>query len=165
MVGRFTTTKYPNRPAFDAGRPSDVAVSYNRFTKVGLEWIWNMVTGQLRDPQAGTLTDQLASARIVVGNSSQEFAYEDERLAGDQTAQAAADEGFPLIRPVVTPDERRGVQLVLRATFGEQDAAFDWQERGVVSAQGVLIDRTVADQGRKVLGAIWQLEAALILYS
>jgi hypothetical protein len=34
-----------------------------------------------------------------------------------------------------------------------------------VSAQGVLIDRTVADQGRKVLGAIWQLEAALILYS
>jgi hypothetical protein len=164
MVGRFTTTKYPNRPAFDAGRPSDVQVSYNRFTRVGLEWMWKMMAGQLRDPQAGTLTDHLGNARLLVGNSSQEFAYGDERLAGDQTAQAALDEGFPLVQPYDDGD-RQGVQLLCRATFGEQDAAFDWQERGVVTAQGVLIDRAVADQGRKVLGAIWQLEAALILYS
>jgi hypothetical protein len=157
MIGRFTTTKYPDRPALEAGRPSDVVVSYNRFTRVGLEWMWQMMTGQLRDTQAGTLTDHLGNARLLVGNSSQEFAYGDERLAGDQTAQAPLDEGFPLVQPY-DDGENVGVQLLLRATF-------DWQERGVVSAQGVLIDRTVADQGRKVLGAVWQLEAALILYS
>jgi hypothetical protein len=164
VIGRFTTLKYPDRPALEAGRPADVAVSYNRFTQAGLEWMWRMMTGELRDTQAGTLTDHLGSARLLVGNSSQAFAYQDTRLAGDQTAQAALDQGFPLVQPYDDGD-RQGVQLVLRATFGEQDAAFDWQERGVVTAQGVLIDRSVADQGRKVLGAIWQLEAALILYS
>jgi hypothetical protein len=37
------------------------------------------------------------------------------------------------------------VEIVFAATFGETDAIFDWGERGVVSAQGILIDRSVAD--------------------
>lgn len=164
MIGKFTTRKFQNRPALEAGRPSDVAVSYNRFTQVGLNWMWEMMAGNLRDPQDRTLNDHLGSARLLVGNSSQPFAYGDTRLAGDQTAQAPLDEGFPLVQPYDNGDTQ-GVQLLMRATFGEQDAAFDWQERGVVTAQGVLIDRSVQDQGRKVLGAIWQLEAALILTS
>jgi hypothetical protein len=64
----------------------------------------------------------------------------------------------------VSVDDGRGHSgISLLATFGEQEAAFDWQERGVVTAQGVLLDRAVRDQGRKVLGAVWQLQADLIL--
>jgi hypothetical protein len=116
-------------------------------------------------PQAGTLTDHLGE-RAPASRQLQSGVCVRGRAAGGRPdgAGGALDEGFPLIQPY-DDGERVGVQLLLRATFGEQDAAFDWQERGVVSAQGVLIDRTVADQGRKVLGAIWQLEAALILYS
>lgn len=162
MIGVFTTTTFDSRRAFEERRPSGVFVSHNRFTLVGMEWMWQMMTGQLRDAD-GTLNDHLGSARLVVGNGSQDFSYADERLAGSETAQASPDEGFPTFERFATDEVPDAVDAVFRATFGEQEAAFDWQERGVVTAQGVLIDRAVADQGRKVLGAVWQLEARLRL--
>jgi hypothetical protein len=128
MRGTFVTSKFADRAAFERREPYDVLTSHNSFTLVGMEWMWNMMIGNLRSSD-GTLTDQLSSARVLVGNGDRPFAFTDERLAGDQTAQAP----------------------------------FDWQERGVVTAAGVLIDRAVRDQGRKVLGAIWQVEARLRL--
>jgi hypothetical protein len=158
MIGRFTTTAYDSRAAFEERRPSGVYVSHNAFTRVGLEWMWGTMAGLMRD-QDGTMTDHLGSARLVVGDSSSPVTFADERLAGEQTAQAA------LVRPPsIAPfeeDGTQGVEILFEATFDEQVGAFDWQERGVVTAQGVLLDRSVQDQGRKVLGAVWQLEAAL----
>jgi hypothetical protein len=164
MIGTFVTTKYDDRAAFERREASDILVSRNRFTLVGMEWMWNMMIGNLRSSD-GTLTDQLASARLLVGNGDAPVAFTDDRLAGGETAQAELDAGFPGIARVATeePDVPDAVEITFRATFGEDVGAFDWQERGVVTAQGVLLDRAVRDQGRKVLGAIWQLEARLRL--
>lgn len=162
MIGTFVTTKYADRAAFERREAYDVLTSTNRFTIGGMEWMWNMMIGNLRSSD-GTLTDQLASARVLVGNGDREFAYTDDRLAGSETAQADLDAGFPTLERVVVDDVPSGMQVIFRGTFGEDAAAFDWQERGVVTAAGVLIDRAVRDQGRKVLGAIWQVEARLRL--
>jgi hypothetical protein len=149
MRGVFVIEKYRDAQARE---PYEIVRSTNAFTTVGLEWMWRMMLGELRDAD-GTLTDQLASARIVVGDGSREFAAGDERLAGEHTDQATLDQP-----PVID-----GASITMRATFGESDAIFDWQERGVVTAQGVLLDRSVADGGRKVLGSVWQVAATLTL--
>jgi hypothetical protein len=162
MRGTFVTSKFADRAAFERREPYDVLTSHNSFTLVGMEWMWNMMIGNLRSSD-GTLTDQLSSARVLVGNGDRPFAFTDERLAGDQTAQAPLDAGFPTIERVEGDEGLDAVQVTFRGTFGEDQAAFDWQERGVVTAAGVLIDRAVRDQGRKVLGAIWQVEARLRL--
>lgn len=163
MIGRFTTTQFASRRDFIAQRPSGLHVSSNRFTLVGMEWMWNMMSGYLRSSD-GTLTDHLGNARIIVGNGTRGFEFADERLAGDQTAQAQLDNG-PQIRRVAGDEGMDAVEIVFAATFGETDAIFEWQERGVVSAQGVLIDRAVSDGGRKPFGAVWRVEAALRLDS
>lgn len=164
MIGTFTTTRYTDRAAFDAGRVESVSVSTNRFTNGGLMWMWQMMAGQLRRAD-GTLTDHLGAARLVVGNGDRPFDPADQRMVGDQTAEAAIDQGFPTITGPVADSEgvERLWRITFRATFGEREAAFDWQERGVVTEQGVLLDRAVLDQGRKVLGSIWTLEASLDL--
>jgi hypothetical protein len=152
MRGTFVTSKFADRAAFERREPYDVLTSHNSFTLVGMEWMWNMMIGNLRSSD-GTLTDQLSSARVLVGNGDRPFAFTDERLAGDQTAQAPLDAGFPTIERVEGDEGLDAVQVTFRGT----------QERGVVTAAGVLIDRAVRDQGRKVLGAIWQVEARLRL--
>lgn len=154
MQGIFTTRKYDR-----AGRLGDVLVSRNSFTLVGMEWMWQAMAGLHRDDD-GVMTDHLGRARIVVGSSTGGFSLEDTRLAGQETAQMQLDAGFPVIRRV---DSR--VEIVFAATFGEREAVFDWGERGVVTSQGVLLDRAVGDQGRKPFGVVWTVEAVLSLES
>lgn len=163
MIGTFTTTQYANRRDFEERRPCGLYVNRNRFTIVGMEWMWRMMTGQLRDTADGTLNDHMGNARILVGNGSEPFTYNDTRLAGSETAQASLDSSPPVIERIATDEVPDAVELVLRSTFGEDQANFEWAERGVVSAQGILIDRAVGDNGRKPLGAIWQVEARLRL--
>lgn len=162
MIGTFTTFKYDDRAAFERREASDILVSTNRFTVAGMTWMWNMMIGNLRSSD-GTLTDHLANARVLVGNGDRPMAFTDERLAGDLTAQAGLDAGFPTVAAIEGDEGMDAVEVTFRGTFGEDQAVFDWQERGVVTSAGVLIDRAVRDQGRKVLGAIWQVEARLRL--
>jgi hypothetical protein len=88
---------------------------------------------------AGQSDDSLGAARLVVRNGTQE-------------ASAELD-GPPAIE---------GGTITLRATFGEQDANFEWSSRDVVSDQGVVIDHEEHDFGRKQ-GGEWTLEAAIDL--
>lgn len=53
--------------------------------------------------------------------------------------------------------------LTLVATFGEQDANFEWAVTEILSAQGVVVDREVRDNGRKAAGAVWTSETVLEL--
>lgn len=152
MRGTFTTVKYADRLAYAAGRPADVLVSHNAFVTVGLNWMWQVLAGLVRNEQ-GLMSDHLGKARLIVGNGDTPVQPTDERLAGQDTAYAELDQP-----PAVT-----GRLITFRATFAEDAANFDWRERGVTSVQGVLIDRSVADQGRKAPGTIWTLEAALEL--
>lgn len=149
MRGTFTTRKY----RAGADRPYEVLVAHNAFVAVGLEWIWNVLAGNVRNEEGG-LSDHLGKARLIVGNSSKPVAADDERLAGDLTAWAELDDGFPQVE---------GATITFHATFGEDVANFDWNERGVTSVQGVLLDRSVDDQGRKAPGTVWTLEAVLEL--
>lgn len=163
MIGTFVTRCYASRCALNLGLPSKVHVSRNRFTDAGMDWMWRMMIGDLRDAD-GTLSDHLGSARLIVGNGSRDFEPSDTRLVGPDTGQAELDGGYPLVAGVIDGgDGPDACRLTFRATFGEEVANFDWAERGVVTAQGVLLDRSVEDQGRKVLGQVWTLEASLDL--
>lgn len=146
MKGTFTTIVYTDRAHFEARRPWRRWVSHNDFTNVGHEWMWRRMAGQA--------ADSLDSAVIVVGNGGAVNTGGETELAGDQTATAPLDVGYPTIE---------GAKITFRSTFGERDAPFDWFERGVMTPGGVLLDRAVGDQGRKVMGAIWVVIAELEL--
>lgn len=146
MKGTFTTVVYTDRAHYEAGMPWRRWVSHNDFTNAGHEWMWRRMAGQAEDSLAGAI--------IAVGDGAAVFTASEAGLAGEQTAMAALDDGFPIIA---------GSMITLRATFGERDGAFDWHERGVFTPSGVLLDRSVGDQGRKVLGAIWVVIAELEL--
>lgn len=157
MIGTFTTTKFADRAAFNARRPSDVCVSRNAFVDVGLELMWSILIGGVRN-DAGGLSDHLGKGRLIVGDGDTPVTRGDTRLAGENTAWAELVDGYPAIRRTDS-----GVMIVLQSVFGEDNANFDWRERGFTSVQGVLIDRSVDDQGRKAPGSIWTLEAQLEL--
>jgi hypothetical protein len=89
---------------------------------------------------AGTSDDSLAGGSIVVSD-------------GATRAQVALD-----APPVVA-----GGALTLTATFGEQEANFEWAVAEVLSAGGVVVDREAKDNGRKAAGAVWTLETVLEL--
>lgn len=111
-------------------------------TEAGVAWICSaLVSGE-----------SLAGARVVVGDGDRPFDPADSALAGEQTASAAqaAD-------PVV-----EGGTVTLTAAFDEREAVFDWLECGILVGD-VLIDRTVADHGRKALGSVWTLSVSLDL--
>lgn len=88
---------------------------------------------------AGQSDDSLAGARLVVRNGTQEASAE---LDGPPTVA--------------------GATIAMRATFGDQQANFEWSSRDIVSAQGVVIDHEEQDFGRKQ-GGEWTLEAAIDL--
>lgn len=172
LVGTFTTTKYADRADYLERRPSGVLVSRNAFVAVGLDLIWRILLGQERNDQGG-LSDHLGKGRLIVGNGNAPVTEADERLAGELTDWAELDDGYPRLDGMVTVngddlDEpettpQRACRVTFQATFGEEKANFDWLERGVTSVQGVLIDRSVEDHGRKAAGSIWTLNAALDL--
>lgn len=159
MVGHFTTRCFNTAEDHRLGRVAAIHESFNSFTDTGLTWMWEMMAGQLRDSD-GTLTDHLGSARLVVGDGTRAFEPGDQRLAGDNTAQAVLKAGFP----AVSADPELGLPTIrFESVFQGDEGVFEWQERGVVTAQGVLLDRAVGDQGRKPLGAVWELGATLYI--
>jgi hypothetical protein len=47
------------------------------------------------------------------------------------------------------------------ATFGESDAVFEWRERAVLTKDGIVFDVETEDGGRKILGAVWDVEVEI----
>jgi hypothetical protein len=72
---------------------------------------------------------------------------------GTQTAEAPFDE----------PPTVKDGKLMMSATFGEQVANFDWLERDIITANGLVLDHDEEDLGRKAEGAIWRLDAGIEL--
>ena len=67
--------------------------------------------------------------------------------------------------PIETVAVAADGSLVATATFGEQEAVFDWVAQELLSAQGVVIDRTEGDAGRKPFGAVWVVRSTIELPS
>lgn len=105
-------------------------------TPEGLERVWAIA--------AGVSDDSLAAGVLWISD-------------GESTALVTLDEA-----PQITVTEN-GARLRVVATFGEELANFEWRIREFRSEQGVVIDRTEEDQGRKAAGAVWTLEADLEL--
>lgn len=87
-------------------------------------------------------------------------------LAGGQLRVLDGDnepgEAQSATAPVGEIDLRDGT-LIMSATFGEQEANFDWRAREVLTADGTVLDRIVEDLGRKAPGSVWTLEAVVSL--
>ena len=47
------------------------------------------------------------------------------------------------------------------AEFGGQEANFEWKIRELVGSDGTVLDRTLADMGRKSEGSVWTVDASV----
>lgn len=65
------------------------------------------------------------------------------------TLSAPFDAGYPRVEEQT---------VVVKATFGERDANFEWSKVEVLTADGVALDIDESDHGRKSTGSIWTLE-------
>lgn len=119
-------------------------------TVEGLNWIWQALPSRLAD----------ASLRVGDGTTMAEARLSRApEYVGVLTGQPEPSEGGE-------PDESETVTLVrvsLQAEFGPDEANTDWSVTEVV-VEGVVVDRTEGDSGRKVAGSTWTLQTYLDLY-
>lgn len=105
---------------------------------------------------AKTLLSALLNAytdwHLVVGDSN---ATNDDLVLGSGTCARPADKGFPAVQ---------GRELIVRASFGEDDANGAWNELAIFAMhQGKLVqvgERVVKDRGVK-RGGEWQAEVRI----
>lgn len=102
-----------------------------------------------------------ANAYIGVGDSSTAFNVSQTDLqASSNKVRKAMDGGYPT---------RTNNVLEFQATFGESDANFQWEERGLFNhaSAGQMLCRIVDDLGEKTSAHIWvyKLEATVGLGS
>lgn len=70
------------------------------------------------------------------------------------SASAPFDAGFPRVEEQT---------VVVKSTFTERDANFEWSKVEVLTADGVALDVDAHDHGRKSSGSIWTLETRVQL--
>lgn len=56
-----------------------------------------------------------------------------------------------------------GASVLVQGTFGEDAANFEWKQRKVVTAKGIVLDLDEEDGGRKAKGSVWSLGVSLDL--
>lgn len=90
----------------------------------------------------------------------------EDRLSGGTIIVTDGDKNTasaPFTIEGIEPRTDGNVRLALRAEFGEDAGNFEWRERHVVTAKGVVLDREIRDSGRKVQGAVWEVGVDLDL--
>ena len=95
-----------------------------------------------------------ANAHIGVGDGTTAFAAGQTDLQGTNKVRRAMNTGYPT---------RTANSITLQATFGTEDANFDWNEWGVFnsSSGGNMFCRKVESLGTKTNSATWQLSVTL----
>ncbi len=104
------------------------------------------------------LTQQGAAQiwRLVSGDS-------DDRITSVRVSNTTGDTASVAVRVLEIIPQAGSAVLRAHASFGEFDANFEWQRRELVTGEGVVIDATAEDFGRKVLGAVWDVEIDMTL--
>lgn len=95
------------------------------------------------------------NAYIGVGDSEIPFDVTQLDLqAVENKFRKSMDEGYPII----TDNE-----ITFRATFGEDEANFEWNEWGIFNAStsGTMLNRVVEYNGTKLPGQTWILQVVL----
>jgi hypothetical protein len=106
-------------------------------TPEGQARIWNVFAGEEED--------SLKGGTMVVSD-------------GQDSASAVLDE-FPF----VNTNEQGETVLTVSATFASEVANFAWLAVEVVTAGGVVVDRTEGFRGKKASGSEWSISADLVL--
>jgi hypothetical protein len=119
-------------------------------TNAGLDAFAASIIGQLP-----ILFDN-ANARLAVGDGTTAESPSQTNLQGTTTFRRSMDPGYPTVT---------GSTLIFRATFGEEDANFAWNEWGVFNAAvgGTMLDRRVEYNGTKLEGQTWVFQVELEL--
>lgn len=94
---------------------------------------------------AGLIARSVEGGSIVVGD-------------GAQVAQSAI-ESIEVVEIKGDGEATFGVQC--EATFGAQDANFEWSRNGVKLADGTEVDADQKDGGRKVAGSAWTIAVVI----
>jgi hypothetical protein len=97
-----------------------------------------------------------ANAHIGVGNGTEAFAKTQTDLQGASKLRKAMDTEFPA---------RSGAQMTFQATFGTDDANWEWQEWGIFNAatEGVMFNREVENLGTKTSAVTWVFQVKITL--
>lgn len=125
----------------------------NIILDTGAEEMLKLITGR-----GGTQFSE-ANAYIFVGdNTTAEAANQTGVLASSNRAASKMDSGYPTVS---------GRVITFRASFGEGDANFEWNEIAIAngaSSSSVSMNRKVASLGTKTTG-IWSVEVKVSLVS
>lgn len=123
--------------------PDGEATGENLFLNVGINRIWDLVTGA----SAATFTN--AEAQIGIGDSSTAAA------AGQTDLQAATNKTYKGM-DASFPTSGTSQQAAFKSTFTTTDANYAWQEFVVRRSTGTLcLDRGVSSMGTKTSAGTW----------
>lgn len=135
--------------------PDEIAVeTQNIILDVGANEMLKLITGT-----GGTAYSNANTYLFVGTDSSPENASQNGVIAtGNNRAYATVDAGYPVVT---------GRQMVYRASFGDTEANFAWNEASIVNGIGtnaVSMNRKVASLGTKTTGS-WTLQITISLTS
>jgi len=123
--------------------PDGEAEGRNLFLNVGINRIWQLVTGD----SAATFTN--AEAEIGIGDSNTAAA------AGQTDLQASSNKTWKAMEATY-PLSGSSQQCVFRSSFGTSDANYVWNEFAVRRATGtLLLNRGVSSMGTKTSAGTW----------
>ena len=150
---KFRIKKYNTDEARRTGEPDEISeFKDNVFLEEGIGAIWDLATG-LGSP---TVFNE-ANSYIGVGNGTASEDATHSGLQGGSTFYKGMDTGFP---------SRSGTTITWRATFGDTEANFSWEEFTVANGSSdtaLNINRKQSSQGTKSSGATWELEVKLTI--
>lgn len=145
-IGRIDVDKYEHVDPNDPTSPlvlKDRAQGKNLFLNVGINRIWDLVTGN----SSATFTN--AEAQIGIGDSSTAAA------AGQTDLQAASNKTWKAM-DATFPTSGTSQQAVFKSTFLTSDANYVWAEFAVRRSTGtLLLNRGVSAMGTKTSAGQW----------
>ncbi|MGM0409180.1 MAG: hypothetical protein ACQEQF_00340 [Bacillota bacterium] len=107
---------------------------------------------------SGTALDN-TNAQLNIGNGTTAVSASQSSLQGTSTAVANMDSDYPLIDP---DNDGSNNKLRFKATFGDTEANFGWEEWGVSNGTKFL-NRLVDTQGTKISGTTWIFEVDITI--
>jgi len=125
-------------------------VEGNVFLNEGIEFIWQAVTGA-----TGLTPFDGENAHVGVGDGAYAEDPAQRGLLGANKYYKQVDAGYPVIE---------GKAVKFRATFGPDEANFDWNEWTVAngsSDDAVNLNRRAQYLGTKASGSTWTIEVQL----
>lgn len=128
----------------------EVTFADNMLLDDGITRLLKLVSGDTSNPYNN------ANARLGVGSDTTAAAANQTALLDVNAVLKGMDSGFPSVT---------NQTITFQATFGPNDANFDWREFGVDNGSGAaeLLNRKVDVQGTKASGQTWSLALSITI--